>query len=194
MEHSPDGKAYLVSHGASGGNPKPRYANCSWITGDEIYLARVTPSIENINDGSKYEFFAGRDAAGGDLWSQKLADARPIAAWNNNMGCVTMTYMAPLREIPHVRHRRRHHDLKVQHLPAGIRPCDRAVETGHVHEEFRRAGVLRQHSHRSSSAPTAARSGSAMRPISTGGWPSNPPGSRYGMCLQEVRLLGPGVK
>ena len=50
MEHSPDGKAYLVGMGAEENDPKPRYANLSWITADQVYLARVTPSIENIND------------------------------------------------------------------------------------------------------------------------------------------------
>ena len=36
-----------------------RFGYNSWITGDEIYLLRVTPSIENMNDASKYEFFDG---------------------------------------------------------------------------------------------------------------------------------------
>ncbi len=42
MEHSPDGKAYLVAHGASDGVNR-RFGYNSWITGDEIYLLRVTP-------------------------------------------------------------------------------------------------------------------------------------------------------
>jgi len=41
MEHSPDGKAYIVSQGAIEADPKPRDANLSWITGDQVYLARV---------------------------------------------------------------------------------------------------------------------------------------------------------
>ena len=59
MQHSPDGKAYLVGMGAEENDPKPRYANLSWITGDQVYLARVTPSIENINDIRRYEFLPG---------------------------------------------------------------------------------------------------------------------------------------
>ena len=73
MEHSPDGKAYLVGMGAEENDPKPRpasspasrvkpikwstgctsdfaHANLSWITADQAYLARVTPSPETIND------------------------------------------------------------------------------------------------------------------------------------------------
>ena len=64
MEHSPDGKAYLVCHGTVEPDPKPRFGNNSWGTGDQLFLLRVQPSVENINDASKYEFFAGHDAAG----------------------------------------------------------------------------------------------------------------------------------
>jgi len=61
MQHSPDGKAYLIGMGAEENDPKPRFANLSWGSADQLYLARVTPSIANINDIKKYEFFAGRD-------------------------------------------------------------------------------------------------------------------------------------
>lgn len=92
MEHSPDGKAYLVAHGASDGVNR-RFGYNSWITGDEIYLLRVTPSIENMNDASKYEFFDGVD------WTKDFRKIKPIAAWRDHMGCVTMTYNAPLKKF-----------------------------------------------------------------------------------------------
>lgn len=98
MEHSPDGKAYLVSHGAVHPDKHPRTANLSWITGDQIYLCRVTPTPENINDASKYEFFAGYDESGKSIWKNDFKEIKPIAEWNNNMGCVTMTYNAPLKK------------------------------------------------------------------------------------------------
>ena len=97
MEHSPDGKAYLVAHGASDGVNR-RYGYNSWITGDEIYLIRVTPGIGNMNDASRYEFFAGHGFFGRSLWTRTLAEAKPIAAWRDHMGCVTMTYNAPLKK------------------------------------------------------------------------------------------------
>ena len=61
MQYSPDGKAYLVGHGATDPDLHPRPANLSWITGDQIYMARVKPSIENMNNRAKYEFFSGHD-------------------------------------------------------------------------------------------------------------------------------------
>jgi len=98
MEHSPDGKAYLVGHGALEGDPAPRVAGDSWIAGDAVYLARVRPSPSNINDIAKYEFYAGRDRNGRPLWSPKFANIRPLAAWKNRMGCTTITYDAPLKK------------------------------------------------------------------------------------------------
>jgi hypothetical protein len=98
MEHSPDGKAYLVGHGATDADPTPRIAGNSWIAGDAVYLARVTPSPKNINDLGAYEFFAGRGAEGGPVWSRNFADIRPLLAWDDRMGCATITYNAPLRK------------------------------------------------------------------------------------------------
>lgn len=98
MMHSPDGKAYLVGHGSSTDDPKPRPANNSWISGDQIYLARVTPSPENINDASKYEYFAGYTKRGKPVWSNDFRQIKPIFEWNNHCGCVTMTYMPHLKK------------------------------------------------------------------------------------------------
>ncbi len=99
MEHSPDGMAYLVAHGADIDDPNPKGIwNDSWITGDQIYLIRVTPSEDNINDVSKYEFYGGKDNNGAPIWTNDFKEIKPLLEWNNNMGCVTITYNAPLRK------------------------------------------------------------------------------------------------
>ena len=98
MEHSPDGKAYLVAHGADTTDTKWRFWNDSWVTGDQVYLTRVSPSVENINDPSKYEFYGGKDAYGDPVWTNDFKDIKPLLEWNNNMGCVTITYNAPLKK------------------------------------------------------------------------------------------------
>ena len=89
MQHSPDGKAYLLGMGAEENDPKPRYANLSWITADQVYLARVTPSPENINDLAKYEFFAGHDAAGQAALDRRFRPDQ-AASWTG-----TTTWAAP---------------------------------------------------------------------------------------------------
>jgi hypothetical protein len=96
MEHSPYGKMYLVGHGSIEPDGQTRKANLSWITGDQVYLTRVAPSPDTVNDESHYEYFAGHDAAGEPVWSAAFADIQPIAEWKGRMGCVTITYNPPL--------------------------------------------------------------------------------------------------
>ncbi len=98
LEHSPDGRAYLVGHGAVDPDPQPRPANLSWITGDQIYLARVVPSPENINNPRAWEFFAGNGPDGEPRWSGDFARIRPLIDWNNRCGCVTITYNPGLKK------------------------------------------------------------------------------------------------
>ena len=99
MEHSPDGKAYLVAHGADTNDPKYRFYNASWITGDKVYLLRVTPSEENMNDPDKYEFYAGKDKNGNPVWTHNFMEIMPLLEWNDNMGCVTVSFNAPLNKF-----------------------------------------------------------------------------------------------
>ncbi len=98
MEYSPDGKAYLVAHGSEEPDLKDRKANLSWITGDQIYLCRVEPTPQNINDESKYEYFAGHDRSGNARWTNDFDKIKPLIDWTNNCGCVTMTYNAPQKK------------------------------------------------------------------------------------------------
>jgi hypothetical protein len=188
MEHSPDGKAYLVAHGASESRNR-RFGYDSWITGDEIYLARVTPSIGNMNDVSKYEFF---DGVG---WTKDFGKIKPVAAWRDNMGCVTMTYDAPLKKYL-------------------MCVTDGGTTSGYFNtyllESDRMIGPFKLVQYLRHFGEQAYFNNIPSRFISADGrtlwlcyaanfaanWngnkiQSNPPGSRYGMCLHEVKLLGP---
>ncbi len=98
LEYSPDGKAYLVGHGALDNDPSPRVAGNSWIAGDAVYLARVTPTPQNINDIRAYEFFAGFTQNSQPIWSKNFSDIKPLLVWNDHMGCTTITYNAPLHK------------------------------------------------------------------------------------------------
>lgn len=98
MQYSPDGKAYLVAHGSDMTGGDNEFYHNSWITGDQIYLLRVTPSIENINNMSKYEFYAGKDEKGNPVWTNDFKKIRSLLEWKANMGCVTITYNAPLKK------------------------------------------------------------------------------------------------
>jgi hypothetical protein len=74
------------------------HGNLSWITADQVYLARVTPSPETINELAAYEFFAGHDGNGKPVWTADFAKIKPLIEWNNHMGCVTATYVPGLKK------------------------------------------------------------------------------------------------
>jgi hypothetical protein len=196
MRHSPDGKAYLVGMGAEENDPQPRYANLSWITADQVYLARVVPSIENINDIRKYEFFAGHDAAGRAIWTGDFAGLRPLLDWNNNMGCATVTYDAPLRKY-------------LMCVTDGWPTCGKM--NSYILEADRLTGPWRLVVYMKDFGQQGYFLNFPSKFISADGrtlwlcysanfapnWNGmklkiNPPGGRYGLCLHECRLLAPG--
>lgn len=92
LEHSPDGKAYLVGHGAS----RPE-AIQAWMLGDEVYMARVTPTVEAINDKSQWEFYAGGTGSNAKWVQGDISAAVPLVKWDDHTGVVTMTYFAVCR-------------------------------------------------------------------------------------------------
>ena len=122
LEHSPDGTAYLVAHGASDGTNR-RFAFNSWITGDEIYLLRVTPDIATMNAATKYEFWDGTG------WTHDFSKIKPIAAWRDHMGCVTMTYDAPLKKFLMCVTDGGQHDRQIRFLHSGGRPPLGSLQT-----------------------------------------------------------------
>jgi hypothetical protein len=194
LEHSPDGKAYLVAQGASDDKAR-RFAYNSWITADQVYLFRVTPGVENMNDASKYEFFAGHSDQGAPLWTRDLAKSKPIAEWRDHMGCVTMTYNALLKKFL-----------------LCVTDGGNTVSRFHTYmlESDRITGPWRLVAHLGNFGEQAYFVNIPSKFISkdgrnlwlcyaanfSSGWggitfKSRPPGSRYAMCLQELRLLAP---
>jgi hypothetical protein len=193
MAHSPDGKAYLVAHGASLADPKPRFANLSWISGDEIYLLRVTPSIETINDPKAYEFYGGLDHNGKPLWTTDFARIRPIVEWNNNCGCVTVTYNAPLKKYLM---------CVTDGWPTVARMNSFILESDALTGPWRMAAYLKDFGQqayflnfpskfisRDGRNAWLCYSANFARDWNGMKIEADPPGSRYGLVLQELRLL-----
>ena len=195
MQYSPDGKAYLVGHGAVDPDPKPRPANLSWITGDQIYMLRVKPSIQNMNDRSKYEYFAGYDRSGRPIWTHDFARIKPLVDWNNNCGCVTMTYDAPLRKY-------------LMFITDGVDTLARyntyVLESDHVEGPWKLVVYMHEFGEQayfvnipskfiSSDGRTAWLCYAANFSNGNPNWNTHhrpiPPGGGYGMTLQEIKLL-----
>lgn len=82
QERSPDGKVYFVSAGSSVQRAQAQEQN-----DNQVFLCRVTPSIANINDLSKYEFYAGNGQ-----WSSNHAQSAPIAEWPGRFTGATITW------------------------------------------------------------------------------------------------------
>jgi len=187
MEHSPDGKAYLVAHGAAVPDPKPRHGNASWITGDCIYLLRVTPTPEDMDDGSKYEFFAGRDKQGKPIWTHDFAKIEPIADWNNRCGCVTMTYDAPLKRylmcITDGRTTISAFNTFILESASITGPWRLATYMTHFGTQGYFVNLPSKFIGANGRDLWLCYSANFM------GLQADPPGSRYGMCLQQIRLL-----
>ena len=196
MQYSPDGKAYLVGQGATDPDPRPREANLSWITGDQIFMARVTPSIQNMNDRSKYEFFAGYDASLRPIWTHDLSKSKPLVDWNNHTGCVTMTYDSPLKKYLLV-------------ITDGGNTISRfntyILESDQITGPWKLAVYMRNFGEQgyfvnvptkfiSSDGRTAwlCYAANFTNGYLHTNYREDPPGSGYGMCLQQIKLLAPG--
>jgi hypothetical protein len=157
----------------------------------------VKPSIENINDLKKYEFFAGHDAAGKPIWSGDFAQIKPLVDWNNHMGVATVTYDAPLKKY-------------LMCVTEGWPTCAKMhtyiLEADALTGPWRLVTYMKDFGEQAYFVNFPAKFISAdgktlwllYSANFASGWnksapiKSNPPGSGYGMSLHEIRLFGPG--
>jgi len=186
MEHSPDGKMYLTGHGAT----RPG-ATCSWISGDQVYVARVTPGVDNVNDETKYEFFSGHDASGEPIWSRAFAEIQPLLEWNDRLGCVTATWNAPLDRFLM---------CVTDGQESGTGPFDTMIlEAERITGPWRLVALLEKFGGQAYFVNVPSKfissDGRTVWLCFASNWirhiPSDPPEARYGMCMYEVRLLSP---
>lgn len=221
MEHSPDGKAYLVAMGAVKDDPLPRpcikpspegserpfvidpdctyrdfeHGNLSWISADQIYLARVTPSPQTINDLKSYEFFAGHDDRGMPRWSSDFSEIRPLIEWNNHMGCVTATWVPGLQKYLM---------CVTDGWPSVSRMDSYILEADELTGPWRMVSYLKDFGQQAYflNFPSKFLSDDGRTlwlcysANFSAGWNGekleiNPPGGRYGLSLHEIELLGP---
>lgn len=193
MEYSPDGKAYLVAHGADTADTKWRFWNDSWITGDQVYLIRVTPSVENINDPTKYEFYGGKDAYGDPIWTHDIDKIKPLLEWNNNMGCVTITYNAPLKKYfmcvtdgGNTYSRMNTYLLESDHITGMWRMV---TYMKHFGEQAYFVNIPSKFISKDGKTAWLLYSGNYWSEMNGESIGVNPPGSHYGMTFQKIQLL-----
>jgi hypothetical protein len=88
LEHSPDGKFYILGHGAEHSD-EPQ----AWMQGSSVYMARCNPTVADVNDKSQWEFYSGTSGHEGKaVWSRgDVAAATPLFVWPNRTGVATMS-------------------------------------------------------------------------------------------------------
>ena len=120
------------------------HANLSWITADQVYLARVKPSPKTINDLKAWEFFAGYDGAGRPVWTEPFRQDQAAGGMEQPHGVRHGHVRAGTEEIPDVRHRRMADRGQDDLLHPRSRRHHRPVADGGLHEGLRGARLLSQ--------------------------------------------------
>lgn len=194
MEHSPDGFAYLLAQGSDLSLlPGSRFEHLSWITADQVYLLRVRPSPATINNPAAYEFFAGHDAARNPCWSSDFEAIQPLLEWKGRMGCVTATWLPQRRRF-------------IMCVTDGGNTCSKMhsyfLESEILTGPWRMVSYLKDFGQQAyflnipskflredSDSMWLAYSGSYAPEWNGEQIRLDPPGTRYGLVLQEIQLV-----
>ncbi|CAK0876915.1 unnamed protein product [Prorocentrum cordatum] len=92
LEHAPQGDdtpmMYVVGHGTHESE-----SPSSWMQGSDVYIARVAPTVEAVEDRAQWEFYAGD----GKWVAGDVQQARPLLSWGNRTGVTTMTYIPAVK-------------------------------------------------------------------------------------------------
>jgi len=153
----------------------------------------VTPSPETINDVKTWEFFAGHDKNANPVWTNDFGKIKPLIEWNNNMGCVTATYVPALKKYLM---------CVTDGWPTVAKMNSYILEADTLTGPWRMVTYMKDFGEQgyflnfpskfiSSDGRTLWLCYSANF---SSGWNGmklefNPPGGRYGLCLHEVKLL-----
>src|SRR2546425_3069177 len=187
LHYSPDGKAYLVGHGAS----RPD-ANLAWIAGDQAYLIRVMPSLQSMNDASKYEFFGGHTTQGEPIWTSDFSRIKPLIEWNGRVGHATMTYHPALKKYllcvtdgwPTISTMNTY--ILESDTIAGPWKLVTFMEKFGAQGYF--VNIPSKFISFSGASMWLCYSANFTNPYLGTNFPADPPGSKYAMCLQEIEL------
>jgi hypothetical protein len=95
LEYSPDGKAYMVSHGTTRLSQPRKHVSNDWGNGDAVFLARFTPDpkLVHAEPPQGFEFWAGKTPEGQDRWAKKVTEAEPMVRWDDHLGALSMSYL-----------------------------------------------------------------------------------------------------
>ena len=148
-----------------------------------------------MNDPSKYEFYAGRDEKGKAIWTNNFKKIKPLLEWNDNMGCVTITYNDPLKKY-------------LMCVTDGGNTCSKMntyiLESRELTGEWRLVTYMKNFGEQAYfvNIPSKfiSKDGKTAWLLYSGNFApdwngikikSNPPGSHYGIVFQKIEFLNP---
>ena len=148
-----------------------------------------------MNDPAAYEFFSGHDRRDRPVWARDFEQIRPLLNWNNHCGCVTVTYIPGLKLYLM---------FGTDGWPTAARMSTAVFESAAITGPWRLVTFMKDFGQRAHfvhipswfvapSGRTACLCYSANFARDWGPTPilSDPPGSRYGLVLQEILLRIP---
>jgi len=193
LEHSPDGKAYIVAHGATAPSSTEM-----WMIGDQVYLARVAPTVAAINDKSQWEFYAGGHGAAAKWVAGDVRQATPLVEFTNHTGGTTMTYFPGLKKyVITICSAHDYPKMDGGHFDTWILESDDITGPWALVEYMKSFGPQAYLANfvskfTAEKADTTARTFESMMMYSanydSGGGAPNPPNSGYHMNLQQSRF------
>ena len=85
----------MVSHGNDGTSTGSDEA---WTLGNQVFMARVAPTVAAIDDGTQWEFYAGGHGAAATWVPGDVSKAKPLVEWTNHTGDTAVTYFAGIKK------------------------------------------------------------------------------------------------
>ena len=101
QQWSPDGYVYLVGHGSNSSFPADQQTTFpaeTWNEGDQVYLCRVKPSIQNMNNLAAFEFWSGNTLGWVSGVKGGVNYAEPLFTFPNKTGTTTVSYIPALQK------------------------------------------------------------------------------------------------
>jgi len=187
LEFSQDGHLYMVGTGCEQQQPS---ANCSWISGDSIYMARINSKLlQNpaaINDRKNWEYYSGTSTEQ-PQWSNSVNQAKPLFIWKNRTGVVTMTWNQVLKcylmviTTPHTT------PFTVKEFDTYILESPTLTGPFSLVSYWQKFGV-EAYFVNFPSKWLSGRDAWLLYSANFATGPSDPPGSRYGFSMRQLKL------
>jgi hypothetical protein len=146
-----------------------------------------------MNDRASWAYFGGRSKSGQAVWTRDFTKIRPLFEWNNRTGCVTITYNAPLKKylmcVTDGGNTISYFNTYILEADAITGPWRLVTFMRHFGEQAYFVNFPSKFISSDGRTAWLLYAANFTNGFKGTSYKSNPPGSRYAMCLQEVKLV-----